>query len=266
MRNQQILLREQHEREAFSKVATEGRTAVSDEAQLTIPESTIERYGRALRGQSPPTTPLEQMFSWLGPKLEGKRILEICCHDGEFGAILARLGGTVDSVDIAEPLVEQARHRAALNGVSHLQTPVVMSVHDMTFADGTFDVVFGKASLHHLDVIAARDEIFRVLKPGGIGVFSEPVALSPVLTRLRNWVPVKRDVDSPDEKALSETDMNDFCRPFQGRTEVYSRMLGRLERIVPAAKYWLRDADRRLLEAAPGLRRAAGCCTFSLRK
>src|SRR5512137_2717165 len=96
----EISRREENERQAFSRVGTEGRSAIDDEASLALPDSTIERYGIRLRGEAAPRTPLEQMFTFLGPSIEGKRVLEICCHTCEYGTILARLGAEVTSVDI----------------------------------------------------------------------------------------------------------------------------------------------------------------------
>lgn len=264
MRTDEIREREERERQAFSRVTTEGRSAVDDERQLTLSDSTVERYRATMTGAREPATPLEQMFAWMGPSLEGKRVLEICCHTGEYGAILAKLGASVDQVDIAEPAIALARRRAELNGLTDRLRPQVMSVHELEFPDANFDVVFGKAALHHLDLAAARDEISRVLRPGGMGVFSEPVSFSPTLRHLRKLVPVPPDVDSPDERALSGEDLADFCAPFESRAQVFSRVLGRLDRLAPWpwAREWLRNVDRRLLATMPAMRWAAGCCTF----
>src|SRR5437868_4887401 len=115
MKNQAILLREQAERETYQKVGTVGRSALSDE-KLVIPADTLARYRAAAEG-APVRTSLERMVSWAAP-LAGKKILEICGHDGEYGTILAMLGAEVYSVDIAAPLVWQAQRRAELNAVT----------------------------------------------------------------------------------------------------------------------------------------------------
>jgi 2-polyprenyl-3-methyl-5-hydroxy-6-metoxy-1,4-benzoquinol methylase len=274
MQTAEILKREENERRAFSQVATSGRSAIEQDDELRIPEATLERYRRMLRGQARPTTPLEarpttpleQMIAWLGPSLEGRRVLEICCHTGEFGAILAHFGATVDAIDIAEPVIELAARRATVNGLQGRLRPQVMSVHALRFPPGTFDVVFGKASLHHLDVAAAADEIAMALRPGGIGVFSEPISFSPTLYRLRQLVPVAPDVDSPDERPLSRADLDRFVQPFASHEEAYGRMLGRLGRVVPGAQQWLGRVDRAILGAVPPLRRLAGNCTFLVRR
>ncbi len=266
MQTAEILKREENERRAFSQVATNGRSAVEQDGELRIPEATIERYRRMLRGTDRPLTPLEQMIAWLGPSLEGRRVLEICCHTGEFGAILALLGATVDSIDIAEPVIDLAARRAVINGIQGKLRPQVMSVHALRFPPGTFDIVFGKASLHHLDVAAAADEIAMALRPGGLGVFSEPISFSPTLYRMRQMVPVAPDIDSPDERPLSRADLDRFLQPFASHQEVYGRLLGRLARVIPGDGRWLRQTDRMLLGAVPSLRRLAGNCTFLVRR
>jgi ubiquinone/menaquinone biosynthesis C-methylase UbiE len=57
---------------------------------------------------------------------------------------------------------------------------ILMDAHDLQFEDETFDFVYGAAILHHLDMVPALDEIFRVLKPNGKILFVEPLDINPV--------------------------------------------------------------------------------------
>jgi SAM-dependent methyltransferase len=263
MLSEDVLSREARERETFSRVA-EGRSAVATE-DLLVPAAEIARYGAFVKGTATPVYPIERLFALAAPK-PGQRILEICGHHGEYGAILALLGAEVDSVDIAEPLVAMARDRARVNHLEGKLRPAVMSVHEMQFPNDTFDVVFGKASLHHLDLRLARDEIYRVLKPGGYGVFSEPVQLLPLIRKLRGLVPIKADAESPDEKPLTQQDLDEFCRPF-ARVELFHfRLLGRLDRVVKRAGHLLARVDTALLERVPALRPTAGGVLFRVFK
>jgi SAM-dependent methyltransferase len=263
MLREDVLSREARERETFSRVAG-GRSAVAGQDLVTSPAE-IARYGAFVNGTAKPVYPIERLFALAAPR-PGMRILEICGHHGEYGVILAHLGAEVDSVDIAEPLVEMAHDRARVNHLVGKLRPQVMSVHELTFPDGTFDVVFGKASLHHLDLGLARDEIHRVLKPGGYGVFSEPIQLLPGMGSLRELVPLKNDAESPDEKPLSQQDLDDFCRPFS-RTELsYFRLFGRLDRVLPRAGHLLARLDTELLDRVPALRSTAGGVLFKVFK
>ncbi len=256
-----VALREERERTAFTVVAEEGRAAVPDEA-LVVPERTFARLLGAAPGSG---GPLEQMFAWARP-FEGARVLEICAFDGEHGVVLARGGAMVTSVDLCAPLVEAARRRARVNGVADRMRAVTMSVHEMDFPDGSFDVVFGKASLHHLDLDRARDEIARVLRPSGIGVFAEPIAFSPALAALRARIPVPVDRDSPDERPLDAADLARFASAFASEERAYYRLFGRLARVAPSVEPALERADRFLLGRLPALHRYAGVCVIRVRK
>jgi SAM-dependent methyltransferase len=205
------------------------------------------------------------MLLWTRP-LEGARVLEICCHDGEFGAILAMGGAQVTSVDLCPDLVAQARRRIALNRLEGRMTAQVMSVHALDFPGDEFDFVFGKAALHHLDLEASRREILRVLKPGGFGVFAEPVSYSGALRALRRSVPVPISKDSPDERQLDERDIARFAQGFAAIEGVHFRLMNRLDRVVPRLHRLLGRLDRALLSASPSLHRYAGICVFRVRK
>jgi SAM-dependent methyltransferase len=260
MRSDAVRERERRERETFSKIASE-RSAVTD---LRIDPAEIARYRSFTEGGATPVLSIEKCFQLAAPR--GKRVLEICCHHGENGALLALLGGDVDSVDIAEPLVELAKQRIVENGLESTQRAHVMSVHEMEFPDTTFDVVFGKASLHHLDLALARREVHRVLKPGGYAVFSEPVQLLPGIATLRKWVPITPDAESPDERPLSRQDLDEFCRPFS-RVETFGfRLFSRLDRLSPRALGPLSKLDRRVLDRFPRLAPLGGLCVFRVWK
>jgi SAM-dependent methyltransferase len=263
MLSEEVLSREARERATFSRIA-QGRSAAALE-DLVVSSTEIARYGALVAGKAPPVYPIERLFALAAPA-PGKRILEICGHHGEYGAILALLGAEVDSVDIAEPLVAMACDRARINKLEGKLRPAVMSVHEMQFPKNTFDVVFGKASLHHLDLRLARDEIHRVLKPGGYGVFSEPVYLLPIMGRLRALVPIKADAESPDEKPLSQEDLDEFCRPFT-RVEIFHfRLLGRLDRVFKHSGHLLARIDAHLFDLLPALRPTAGGVLFRVYK
>lgn len=262
MTSDAVRRREQREREAFSKVAGD-RSAVSEDA-LAIRPDEIERYRKYAEGQAEPVYSIEHMFALAAPR--GKRILEVCGHHAENGALLAFLGAEVDSVDIAEPLVELAKRRIVKNGLEGKLRAHVMSVHAMEFPDATFDVVFGKASLHHLDLDLARKEIYRVLKPGGYGVFSEPVQLLPGMQTLRKLVPIAPDAESPDERPLTKQDLDNFCRPFS-RTETFPyRLFSRLDRLAPSMNDRLSKLDAEVLRRIPQLAPFAGLVVFRVTK
>jgi SAM-dependent methyltransferase len=96
----------------------------------------------------------------------GAKVLDVACGTGNLAIPLARLGAVVTGVDIATNLVEQARARAAEEGV-----PATFDEGDaeqLPYADASFDVVvtmFGAMFAPRPEVVAS--ELARVLKPGG---------------------------------------------------------------------------------------------------
>jgi len=100
----------------------------------------------------------------LGP---GAHVLDVACGTGNTAIPLARGGAHVTGVDIATNLLEQARERAAAEGLD-------IEFHEgdteqLPYADGTFDAVvtmFGAMFAPRHEIVTA--ELARVLKPGGV--------------------------------------------------------------------------------------------------
>lgn len=129
---------------------------------------------------------------------DGGRFLEI--GSATWQSWVHRLGtkvGELVCINISETEIEHGR--AALNETEIQPEFMVMDAHKLEFPDESFDVVFGKAILHHLDYAVALDEIARVLKPGGTMVFMEPLDFNPVMKAVRHVTPALR---TPDEKPI----------------------------------------------------------------
>jgi SAM-dependent methyltransferase len=96
----------------------------------------------------------------------GLRVLEIGSQSWEW--CLARYGYRPEQltcINISQTELENGREQAAKLGVScdfHKK-----DAHDLEFADGSFDMVFGVAILHHLEFARALCEIQRVLRDSG---------------------------------------------------------------------------------------------------
>ena len=71
----------------------------------------------------------------------------------------------------------------------------VMDAHQMEFDDSSIDLVIGRGILHHLDYEVAINEINRVLKPGGIALFNEPLRDNPGAHLFRYLTPKARTID-----------------------------------------------------------------------
>lgn len=121
--------------------------------------------------------------------LTGKKVLELGCGLGKTATMLAMSGADVTAFDISYMSAFVTQKQAALNNVGDRVETVTAVGEKLPFADESFDVVFGKAVLHHLDVDQGWSEIARVLKPGGKVAFSEPMGMNPVLDFARDHIP-----------------------------------------------------------------------------
>jgi ubiquinone/menaquinone biosynthesis C-methylase UbiE len=101
------------------------------------------------------------------PIAAGARLLDIACGTGNTAIPAARRGAVVTGVDIATNLLEQARERAASDGLV-----IAFDEGDaehLPYAEGSFDVVttmFGAMFAPRPELVAS--EMARVLKPGGL--------------------------------------------------------------------------------------------------
>ena len=87
-----------------------------------------------------------------------------------------------------------------------------MDAHDLQFENETFDMVFGSAILHHLKMVPALDEIYRVLKPGGKILFVEPLDMNPVGRFVRA---ITKKARTEDEQPLRICDVAEIKKRFQ---------------------------------------------------
>lgn len=132
------------------------------------------------------------------------KILDFGCGNGWVSMSLAIHGHDVYGIDISGELINKARKWAQELGISHNTHFEEMTGEDLLFQDNLFDAVVGSAVLHHTDLEKALDGIHRVLKPGGTGIFIEPMNQNIVLKLWRALTPWRR---SSTEKALTEPDL-----------------------------------------------------------
>jgi SAM-dependent methyltransferase len=143
-------------------------------------------------------------FDLLGD-LGGRRALDYGCGHGMAAVVIARRGARVTGFDLSPGYVAEARRRALANEVE--ADFVFANAEELPFADESFDVVWGSAILHHLDLSRAGAELRRVLKPGGVAVFCEPWGGNPLLEFARRHLPYPGKDRTPDERPLQGSDL-----------------------------------------------------------
>jgi len=97
----------------------------------------------------------------------GKNVLELGCGAGQFGAALARAGARVTGLDVSPRQLEHAR-------ASGVEFPLVLGSADaLPLPDASFDLVVADHGANRfVDPYAFVPEVARVLRPGGLFVFS----------------------------------------------------------------------------------------------
>lgn len=193
----------------------------------------------------------------------GRRALEIGCGTGVFLSQVARCGATLHGVDLSGELLAQARARLAAAPNVRLERG---NAEELPHRDGTFDAVYGSSILHHLNLVRALAEAYRVLRPGGLVAFAEPNALNPQVALIFHVESLKPHFAvSPDEMAFSRFAarralraagfVDEGVKPFDFvHPSLPSRTLGAAARVGG------------LLEGTPILREIAGSLLLTARR
>jgi SAM-dependent methyltransferase len=184
---------------------------------------------------------------------EGRRVLEYGCGKGSSAFVLADRGAQVVGIDISETAITVARAKGRGRDNPHFQ---LGNAEQLEFDDASFDMVCGVSILHHLDIVAALRELKRVLRPGGLGVFYEPLAYNPAVNVYRRMTP---GLHTPDEHPLRRKDLMAMSQEFEKVNVRFADLfaLGAIPFLgIPGGKALLRllESADRLAMTLPGLR------------
>jgi len=202
--------------------------------------------------------------------VRGKVVLDLGCGDGWFSIILAKRGAQVTGIDISEVAISVAKRRAQINNVESSTDFKVMSFHDLDFPDNYFDKIIGLSTLHHSghkEVL--RDQLYRILKPGGQVIFNEPFGNCEFLEKARLFIPV--DVQEEDKTHWNEQikyqDIEVFKEKFNVSYKEF-QFFSRLDRIIKSPKICkvIGEIDLFLLEKIKFLRPLARDIVISFSK
>jgi SAM-dependent methyltransferase len=200
-----------------------------------------------------------QMRESLGD-LRGKRVLEYGCGTGWITRDLARMGADVFAFDISPQAVENTKRTLAAEGLLDRCSVAVMPAEALAHEPDFFDIAVGFAIIHHLDLVKALAELHRVLKPGGVGYFAEPLATNPLIQLYRRMTPQFR---TPDEQPLELGRLPSLLSSFRWfeHREYYLTALGAVAltylpgglRLFPRLSASLHRVDRAVLRTFPRL-------------
>ena len=148
--------------------------------------------------------------------LSGQKVLDVACGSGWASMTAAWLVGEkghVIGIDIADKLLDVARQKADSSGLLNIDYREG-DVHSLDFDDSSFDVVLCASSLFLFsDTPQALNECYRVLKAGGIMIFSTfgKDVFQPVTGLIDNYV-TKRGKNRLPQSPISITDSPEKCR------------------------------------------------------
>jgi SAM-dependent methyltransferase len=200
---------------------------MSEPAEIVAKEREFhnERFGK----QVDPRAPLDRWYHAIrhGAEMQdrlvvaaagGADVLEYGCAGGELSLDRLRLpehGRSLVGIDISDVAIAQANERALRAGYDNSRF-LAMDAHHMLFDGGSFDLVFGRGIIHHLDLARCYAEVARVLRRGGKAIFFEPMGHNPLLNLYRRVTPSLR---TPDEHPLLASDF-ELARKYFEKVEV----------------------------------------------
>lgn len=122
----------------------------------------------------------EQIYAYdIIENFNGKRILEIGCGIGINAIILEEKGADVTVLDISANRLETLKEISNMINKNTNIRLVLGQAESLPFRDNSFDIIYTKSVLIHTNLIEASNEIHRVLKKDGMGIFIEPMDLNP---------------------------------------------------------------------------------------
>jgi SAM-dependent methyltransferase len=147
---------------------------------------------------------LAQMVG-IAQRLAGARVVDLGCGGGHVSYAVAPHVGEVTAYDLSPEMLAAVAHEAKRRGIANLTTAQGPAEH-LPFADATFDAVFCRYTAHHWqDARQGLREARRVLRPGGIAIFSDVVAPEwPVLDTFLQTFEMLRDPSHVRDYAMTE--------------------------------------------------------------
>ena len=205
----------------------------------------------------------------------GADILEYGCGPHSYAALAAKIGAnSVLGIDISDTAIEISQkscERILKDDPSKLARVKFqrMNAEALESADGSYNLVCGRAILHHLDFDKCFAEIHRVLRVGGKAIFVEPMGHNPFINWYRDRTPELR---TPDEHPFLEKDFVKAKAVFKTVDVQYFHLTSLA--LVPLAKFTNLSKlavpfdfiDKGIFKLIPPLRKHAWSCVITMTK
>ena len=144
----------------------------------------------------------DDFYNYLSLNVKNCDVLDYGCGVGqEIERVIQYNPKKVTGIDISEVSISKAKEK-----FRDLETKIELLVdncEETKFHDNKFDLVYGLGILHHLQTSKCILEISRILKPGGMLLFIEPLGTNPLINLYRALTPNSR---SKDEHPLVSKD------------------------------------------------------------
>jgi ubiquinone/menaquinone biosynthesis C-methylase UbiE len=205
-------------------------------------------------------------------------MLDFGSGPGDNALRFAKIGYKVEGFDISESNVAVSQLVFERNGFSGQGNFRVSAAETLPYPENYFDFIAGIDILHHVDISKSIAECKRVLKPGGVAVFREPLEV-PVLDFIRNtwfvklFAPKKKSFDlhiTEDERKLNNTDLeivgSIFPNMILKRYFLFARFDKFLREGSDPQPSLLEKIDYLLMTKIPALKYFGGVVIFVLKK
>ncbi len=210
--------------------------------------------------------------TWIRPafrklgSMKGKVALDYGCGHGMAAIVMARARAQVTAFDLSAGYVREAAARAIANNVS--VECIQANAEQLPFPDAKFDIIWGNAILHHLDMTEAGRELIRVMRPGGVAVFCEPWGENPLLRFARRFLPYPGKGRTIDERPLRRNDLDPLKSLFKSVDIQGFQLFGMVQRVWRNTNVWSSSHkfDDRLLRLAPKLNNLCRYVVVTMRK
>lgn len=195
-------------------------------------------------------------------------MLDYGCGDASYLLLFSPYFERGYGIDISEMRITRGQSLIKKNNIKNVDIHIMDAMHT-DFDEHTFDIIYGTAILHHLDLNKALSELKRILKPDGAAIFFEPLGTNFFINLYRHLTPKARTID---EQPFRKSEIDLILKHFPNSQFKYFSFLTLFS--VPFRNYKffkklnqrLALWDRKILKKDSPFRWLAWICVINLRK